>query len=135
METLRLPRTLVNEILTQAQHSPELEICGLIAGKNGTASRGYAVSNSAPHPECRYQMDPQGQIDAMRQMRENSEELIAIYHSHPHTPATPSAIDIEEASYPDAVYLIISLDTTGVLQMSAFHIVNRKATPLVLELQ
>lgn len=135
METLRLPRILVNEILTQAQHSPELEICGLIAGKDGQASRCYPVSNSAPQPERRYQMEPKGQIDAMRQMRENGEALIAIYHSHPHTPATPSATDIEEASYPDAVYLIISLDIKGVLQMSAFHIANGRAAPLALELR
>lgn len=135
METLRLPRTLVNEILTQAQHSPELEICGLIAGKDGRASRCYPVSNSAPHPERRYQMEPKGQIDAMRQMRENGEALIAIYHSHPHTPATPSATDIEEASYPGAVYLIISLDTTGVLQISAFRIADGSAAPLALELR
>lgn len=134
MDTLKLPRTVVNEILTQAQHSPEAEICGLIASKRGQASRCYPVSNSAPHPARRYQMEPKAQIEAMRQMRENGEELIAIYHSHPHTPATPSTIDIEEASYPDAVYLIISLDTEGVLQLSAFHIANGKATALALEL-
>lgn len=134
MDTLRLPRPLVNEILTQAQHSPELEICGLIAGKNGEASHCYPVSNRARHPERRYQMDPQGQIDAMRQMRDAGEALIAIYHSHPHSPATPSATDIEEASYPDAAYLIISLDTTGVLQMSAFQIRQGKASTLALEL-
>lgn len=134
MEVLRLPRPLVNEILTQAQHSPEQEICGLIAAKNGEANHCYPVSNHAPHPECRYQMDPKGQIDAMRRMREAGEALIAIYHSHPHTPATPSTTDIEEASYPDAVYLIISLDTTGVLQMSAFQIAAGRATALTLEL-
>lgn len=134
MDRLQLPRTLVNTILSQAQASPEAEICGLIAGKDGQASRCYPVSNSAPHPECRYQMEPKAQIEAMRQMRENGEALIAIYHSHPHTPATPSSTDIEEASYPDAVYLIISLDTTGVLQMSAFEIARGRASPLPLEL-
>jgi proteasome lid subunit RPN8/RPN11 len=134
MDRLRLPRPLVNQILTQAQHSPEAEICGLIATQNGTASRCYPVHNAAADPVHRYRMEPQAQIEALRQMREAGEELLAIYHSHPHTPATPSAIDIEEANYPDAVYLIISLDIKGVLQISAFCIANGTASPLVLEL-
>ncbi len=134
MDRLRLPRPLVNQILTQAQHSPEAEICGLIAAKNGTASRCYPVHNAAADPVHRYQMEPQAQIEALRQMRAADETLLAIYHSHPHTPATPSSSDIEEANYPDAVYLIISLDIKGVLQISAFHIANGKATELVLEL-
>ena len=134
MDRLRLPRPLVNQILTQAQHSPEAEVCGLIATQNGTACRCYPVHNAAADPVHRYRMEPQAQIEALRQMREAGEELLAIYHSHPHTPPTPSSSDIEEANYPDAVYLIISLDIKGVLQISAFHIANGKATELVLEL-
>ncbi len=134
MDSLRLPRPLVNQILTQAQLSPDSEICGLIAAKNGAASRCYPVHNSAADPIHRYRMEPQAQIEALRQIREADETLLAIYHSHPHTPATPSTIDIEEANYPDAVYLIISLDIKGVLQISAFCIANGTASPLVLEL-
>ncbi len=66
-------------------------------------------------------MEPQSQIDAMRTMRESGEKLFAIYHSHPHAPASPSPLDRDEAAYPDALYLIISLNTEGVLELSGFR--------------
>jgi proteasome lid subunit RPN8/RPN11 len=58
----------------------------------------------------------------MRHMREAGEELFAIYHSHPHAPAEPSVRDIAEAAYPQAIYLIISLNTTGVLELRGFRL-------------
>jgi proteasome lid subunit RPN8/RPN11 len=134
MESLRLPRTLVNTILTQAQHSPENEVCGLIGGRNGQAEHCYPIDNTALDQARRYRMDPKEQIDAMRNMRENGEELIAIYHSHPHAPALPSATDLAEAAYADAAYLIVSLNTVGVLEITAFRISNREAHELALEL-
>ncbi len=125
---------MVNTILAQAQQSPENEICGLIGGANGQAVRCYPVDNSALDQTRRYQMNPREQIEAMRQIRENGEQLLAIYHSHPHAPALPSAIDLAEASYPEAVYLIVSLNTVGVLEMTAFHINDKQAHELALEL-
>lgn len=134
MERLQLPRPLVNQILTQAQQSPEAEICGLISGVDGQAQRCYPVSNTAAEPGRLYTMDPQGQIEAMRRMREAGEELLAIYHSHPHGAALPSAIDIAEAQYPQAIYLIVSLNTEGVLEMSAFRIRDGASAQVELSL-
>jgi len=134
MNTLKLPRPLVNDILTQAQQSPENEICGLIGGHSHNARHCYPVDNAATDQRRRYKMDPKEQIDAMRQMRENNEELIAIYHSHPHTPAQPSVTDLNEAEYPEVAYLIVSLNTVGVLEMTAFCIKHKQAHELALEL-
>jgi proteasome lid subunit RPN8/RPN11 len=55
-------------------------------------------------------------------MRERGEELFAIFHSHPQAPAEPSATDLELAAYPDALYLIVSLNTKGVLELRGFRI-------------
>lgn len=132
---LTLPRPLVNSLLAQAQLSPEKEICGLIGGKEGRARHCYPVSNCAANPAQRYVMDPKGQIDALRQMRECGEALVAIYHSHPHTAATPSLIDLQEAQYPDALYLIISLNTQGVLEMAAFRLGKGIASPIQISLE
>ncbi len=134
MDTLKLPRHIVNQILAHAQSAPEAEVCGLIGARNGSASHCYPVINDAAEPSHRYQMNPANQIDAMRQMRERDESLLAIYHSHPHAPALPSATDIDEAAYREAAYLIVSLDTTGVLEMQAFRIQQQQSIPLELEL-
>lgn len=122
MSQVTLPRTLITKILTHAQHSPESEVCGLIAARNGVPDRVYPINNVAESPEKLFAMEPAAQIEAMRQMREGGEELFAIYHSHPHAPASPSPRDLAEAAYPEALYLIVSLDTKGVLEMRGFRL-------------
>jgi proteasome lid subunit RPN8/RPN11 len=122
MSTTIISRNLINELLTHAQRFPEEEVCGLIASKDGSPSRVYPITNVAVERDHLYAMEPQAQIDAMRLMREAGEELFAIYHSHPHAPAEPSLRDLQEAAYPEALYLIISLNTKGVLEMRGFRL-------------
>ncbi len=133
---IELPRALVNQILHHAQSSPELEVCGLIGAKGGIPHSCHPVANVATVPQTRFQLDPAGQIEAMRQIRESGEELFAIFHSHPAAPAEPSPADLAEAAYPDALYLVVSLNTKGVLEMRGFRISRDKSAveiPLVLE--
>lgn len=121
VEAIYIPRTLVNQILGQAQRAETLEVCGLIGSRDGEPVHCYPVSNAAAQPTRRFVMDAQGQIDAQRLMRERGEDLWAIYHSHPDEPPLPSATDIEESNYPDALYLIVSLNTKGVLELRGFR--------------
>ncbi|HFE38780.1 MAG TPA: M67 family peptidase [Gammaproteobacteria bacterium] len=122
MKTVALPIRLVNQILAYAQNQSDEEICGLIAARDGRVSTIYPVPNVSAKPERLFSMDAKAQIDAMRSMRENGEQLFAIYHSHPHGSAYPSATDLKEAQYPDVVYLIISLDTEGVLNLCGYYL-------------
>lgn len=116
-----IPRTLANRLLHLAQSSPNQEVCGLLAAKDGLAQSCYPIANVADSPQRRFLLDPQGQIDAMRSMREKGETLFAIFHSHPDAPAQPSAEDAAQAAYPEALYLIISLNTQGVLELRGFR--------------
>ena len=120
MSEIAFPRTLVNQILQQAQRAEDREVCGLVAAREGRPVHSYPVRNVATDPAHHFQMDPQQQIEAMREMRERGEELFAIYHSHPDAPARPSAEDLREAAYPDALYIIVSLATEGRLEMRGF---------------
>ncbi len=133
MSHATLPIALVNKILTHAQHSPEAEVCGLIAARDGVPDRVYPIANVADVPEKLFAMEPAAQIEAMRLMREGGEELFAIYHSHPHAPAKPSARDLQEAAYPQALYLIVSLDTKGVLEMQGFRLHDGQVDSVDLE--
>ncbi|SCZ57884.1 Mov34/MPN/PAD-1 family protein [Thiohalomonas denitrificans] len=133
MTPIRIPRTIVNQILSHAQSSPESEVCGLIGAANGEPRRVYPVANAARRPDALFQMDPREQVDAMRSIREADQSLFAIYHSHPHAPALPSPIDLEEASYPEVLYLIVSLDTKGVLEMRGFRLREGRAEDVQLE--
>lgn len=125
MQSITLPRPLVNTMLHHAQLSPASEVCGLIGARAGVPSRCYQVPNAALDPRHLFAMDPRGQIDAMRAIRENGETLFAIYHSHPDSPPSPSETDLSEAGYPEALYLIISLNTKGVLEMRGWRLAPR----------
>ena len=133
--TLILPRPLANLILTHAQKNPETEICGLISAQNNQAKHYYPVANVSGDSATLFKMDEHAQIAAMKKMREQNEELLAIVHSHPHSIAEPSALDQAQHQYPDAYYLIVSLNTVGVLELRAFKQINQKFEPVELILE
>lgn len=118
---------MVNELLHRAQVEPGREVCGLIGGRGGEATSLYPVPNVSAAPARLFEMEPAGQIAAMRRMRERGEDLLAIYHSHPAAPAVPSATDLGEAGYPEALYLIVSLGTKGVLELRAYRLSGGQA--------
>jgi len=125
MESVHIPRKLINQILEQAQQSPGKEICGLVSSRNSNHNQPvqcYPIANTSSEPNHRYLMDPKQQIDTFRIMRERDEELYAIYHSHPESPASPSSEDLRQASYPDALHIIISMSTKGTLQLRGFRL-------------
>lgn len=135
LDDICLPRKLIHQLLHLAQQSPSVEVCGLVgADANGLPVSCYPVSNSANTPENRFLLDAQEQISAMKHMREAGESLFAIYHSHPSAPAEPSPTDLEQASYPEALHLIISLNTKGVLEMRGFKIAENHAQEVNLRL-
>lgn len=118
---LAFPRSLVNRILHLAQQHPEREVCGLIGSRDGRPVSCYPVSNVAEQADVRFQLDGAEQITAMREMRDRGEQLFAIFHSHPSAPAEPSPTDLANAAYPDALHLIVSLGTAGVLELRGFR--------------
>lgn len=120
-KTLYLPRPLVNKILAHAQQNPTVEVCGLIGNDAETQKDYYAIDNVSKNPSCRFLMDAPQQIKAMKQMRDKQQELFAVVHSHPSADAEPSELDIKENSYKDVYYIIISLNTKGVLEMRAYE--------------
>lgn len=131
---IQIPRKLANQLLHLAQLSPDAEVCGLVSSRNGLPDRCYAIDNVAEHPSQRFLLNASQQIAVLAEMRERGEELFAIYHSHPTAPAIPSSTDLKLAAYPDALYLIISLDTKGILEMRGFHINEQIAQEIPLTL-
>lgn len=119
-ETQTIPRTLANRLLTLSQHEADAEVCGLISCNANKQYRVYPIENIAENTSCVFEMEPQQQINAFKKMRESEESLFAIYHSHPHSEAIPSKKDLTDAAYTDALNIIISLNTKGVLDMRGY---------------
>lgn len=132
LEPLRIPERIYREIVAEAEAELPLECCGLLGGSGRLVGSRYPLRNRAPQPETSYFASPEDLFDSMRRMRKRGEDLCAIYHSHPRSSAYPSPKDVEMAFYPDAVYLIVSLD--GGVEMRAYTIVEGLVTGLDLQL-
>jgi [CysO sulfur-carrier protein]-S-L-cysteine hydrolase len=133
-EEIQIPRKITNQLLHHAQQSPDTEVCGLIGSRQGVPISCYAIKNTAKKPQQRFLLEPKQQIAAMAKMRDRNEELFAIYHSHPTSPAIPSKTDLDMAAYPDVLYLIISLDTKGILELRGYRVDNHKFLEIPLSL-
>lgn len=131
---IQIPRKLNNQLLAHAQQSPELEVCGLVSSLNGLAHRCYAIKNIAENAQRQFLLDSSEHIEAIKTMRERGETLFAIYHSHPHAPAIPSLKDLSLVGYAEVLYLIISLNTKGILEMRGFKINENRAEEVTLVL-
>lgn len=71
-----------------------------------------------------FEMDPAELVNTLRDFRNSGEELVAIYHSHPHGPSEPSRTDIQRAYYPEAAHLIVSLADAESRRIGAFRILD-----------
>ncbi len=105
---LILPVRLAAEIVDHARRGYPEEVCGLVAGRGGSAVAAFPGRNLSPTPTVAYELDPET-LARMIDFEDAGLETVAIYHSHPHGPETPSPTDIACAAYPDSVYLIVSL--------------------------
>ncbi len=83
------------------------EACGLLGGAGGQVRSIVPVTNAERSP-VRYRMDPLEQVRAILSIEEDGLELVGIFHSHPLGPEGPSATDLAQITYPEAVYLIWS---------------------------
>ena len=127
MNTLIVNGVLLDEMLAHVAGLWPEEACGLVGGRDGRAVRLYPVENTR-HSPVAFEMDPLQQIKAMLAMEAEGLELITIYHSHPDGPARPSATDVANAYYPDAVQLIISLADRARPSVRAFTIIDGVVT-------
>ena len=131
-DRLVLPRKLVTRILLHVLQHEDTESCGLISKSGNDPAHYYAVNNIAPEPSIRFEMDPKQQIAAMKHMRSHGEELLAIVHSHPASPPVPSATDIRECGYPNAYYIIVSLNSSCAMEMRAYRMIDAAMQPVEL---
>ncbi|MDT8306339.1 MAG: M67 family metallopeptidase [Anaerolineae bacterium] len=106
---LSLLATQYAEMLAHLRAAYPEEGCGLMAGRDGEVLQLYPVENML-HSRVAFEMEPYQQLQAFQSLEEAGWELLAIYHSHPHGPETPSAHDIAQAYYPEALSVIVSLE-------------------------
>jgi proteasome lid subunit RPN8/RPN11 len=133
IKRLCIPRPLYAEMLAHLQGAYPLEACGLMAGEGEWIRNLYPVDNILASPTA-YEMDPHQQVQAMLALEEKGWELAAIYHSHPQGPEVPSLADVGRAYYPQASYIIVSLQERARPTARAFAIVEGRVYEIPLEI-
>ena len=111
---LRIPRPIHDAMMRHAGVALPKECCGLLAGAIragvGVVSRHFPLVNASATPTFEYLSDPHGMLEAEKAMRSDGLATLAVYHSHPTSPAVPSRKDVERNAYGDSlIHLIISL--------------------------
>jgi proteasome lid subunit RPN8/RPN11 len=131
---VRISRQIVDEVIAHAREEAPNECCGMIGGEDGSAGTIYRSINAEASP-LRYSLDASDQFRIMEEMEESGEELLAIYHSHTASAAYPSQTDVNLAAYPDAVYLIISLQRADDPEVRGFWIRDGEIEEADLDVQ
>jgi proteasome lid subunit RPN8/RPN11 len=135
---LTLPTALAEELVAHARADVPNEACGLLAGDlaTGVATAYHPARNADASPYV-YTVHPDDLVRIVFGIEDAGEDLLAIFHSHTHTPAVPSPTDRRQAQYPDAFYLLVSLadpDASPAEALRAWRIRNGEATEVSLSL-
>jgi proteasome lid subunit RPN8/RPN11 len=127
VDRLYVPRSIRDEIMIHLLEATPNEGVGLLAvgapfrdddDLSAIEAVRFFPGTNIDRSPARYTMAPDEVVLALREMRDAGLRLGGIVHSHLRGPATPSATDIREANYPDALMMIVSFAaqpaTTGV---------------------
>lgn len=118
---LTLEQSYVDEMIAHAREDDPNECCGIIAGLDGAAAKLYRALNAEASP-YRYNVDSKDLLRIYRDLDEHGWDVLVIYHSHTHTEAYPSPTDVRLAAWPDAYYIIVSLQDKSSPVARAFRI-------------
>lgn len=130
---MRISQQLIDEMVAHAREDLPNECCGMIGGRDGEATKVVRVENAAASP-LRYEMDPQGQYDALKAIEDAGEDLVAIYHSHTRSAAYPSQTDVNEAvMWPEQAYVIVSLENAEAPDVKAYWLKDMKIADVDLD--
>lgn len=108
MMKLEIPSDIYAQMVAQARAEAPIEACGILAGTNEKVEKFYKMTN-VDAARDHFMMAPTEQFAVVKDVRSASLEILAIYHSHPESPARPSEEDIRLALTPGVIYVIVSL--------------------------
>jgi proteasome lid subunit RPN8/RPN11 len=133
-----MPLAIAAELLRHARAEVPNEACGLLSGDlaAGAASAYHPARNADASPYV-YTVHPDDLVRIVLGIEDSGQDLVAIFHSHTHSPAVPSPTDRRQARYP-VVYLVATLsdpDATAAESLRAWRIEDGRSREVTLELR
>ena len=126
---LTVSQEIYDAIVAHARADHPDEACGVIAGPAGSDRpvRFIQMLNAERSPTF-YRFDSLEQLRVWREMDDNDEEAVVIYHSHTATQAYPSRTDISYASEPQAHYVLVSTRDEARAEFRSYRITDGEVT-------
>jgi proteasome lid subunit RPN8/RPN11 len=129
--SLTISRKFVDAIIEQSRAEYPDECCGVILGPTGKnlPMRLKPMINAAHSPTF-YEFDPKDLLALYREVDDNDEEIVVIYHSHTETEAFPSRTDIAYAGEPGAHYVLVSSrkEIAPAIEFRSYRIIDGEVT-------
>ncbi len=111
---LTISPALADELLAHARAEVPNEACGILSGPaDGEMATAYHPARNMDASPYVYTVHPEDLVRIVLAIEDAGDDLVAIFHSHTHTPAEPSPTDRRQAMYPDAIYLLATLMNDG----------------------
>jgi proteasome lid subunit RPN8/RPN11 len=105
---MEIQKEVYRQLIDEANAHAPLECCGYLAGIDATITRAYPMRNM-DQSRVHFSFDPGEQFATIKKIRNDGLMVLAVYHSHPETPARPSEEDIRLAFDSEISYVIVSL--------------------------
>jgi [CysO sulfur-carrier protein]-S-L-cysteine hydrolase len=116
-----VPVDIRQALVDHARSEAPNEACGLLVMRDGVAHRYVPGRNAAASP-YRFELD----VDPETWFLEDEGYELAVFHSHPSSPARPSRTDVENIGlWQGKPYVILS---TGTGDLAAFTIEDGRVT-------
>jgi proteasome lid subunit RPN8/RPN11 len=124
---LTLPAAFIDEMVSHAREEAPNECCGIIAGADGDATKIFRARNSEASP-YRYKVDDKDLLRIFNECNDKGWDFLAVYHSHVASEAYPSPTDVRLALWPEAYYVLVSLQDAENPVVRAFRILDGAVT-------
>ncbi len=105
---LKIKQSIFQELVTYALKQAPIEACGYLGGREAVVTDFQPLTN-VDAARDHFRLDPAEQFEVVRKWRKQNIKPLAVFHSHPETPARPSQEDIRLAFDPQISYVILSL--------------------------
>lgn len=133
---MQIAPELLEQVVEHARRDAPDECCGVVITRGGVAERVIPLENvlTGSPKSMGFEVDGMALHRLLTEAEDDGAELGAIYHSHPRSPAVPSATDENFAGgWPDVEWIIVGNVTRGQLEVRSW-LIDGTSAPVEVEL-
>lgn len=125
---MMLHSQIIEAAIAHGRYTYPEEACGLLAvDGEGEVRMAYCLTN-VERSRYRFTVDPSEHYRAMRHAERYGWDIGGVFHSHPFSPAYPSATDVAGALDPTWLYVVVGLARPDDPEVRTFSIVAGEVT-------